>query len=162
MARNSEIRCSFCNKTQDQVRRLIAGPSGVYICDECVEICADIIEEEYDEEEDERRAEMLRAKELEKAKKRRKRELLAEKKREAKAYAATYEFDDDELQPVDPSFKQPKKTKPKAQAQSTNNSEIPTQSAPAELRFLIVLGMSHSVRIASQSLRAYPLISVPD
>ena len=52
MAKNSEIRCSFCNKTQEQVRKLIAGPSGVYICDECVEICADIIEEEYEEEED--------------------------------------------------------------------------------------------------------------
>ena len=52
MARNSEVRCSFCNKTQDQVRKLIAGPSGVYICDECVEICADIIEEEYEEEEE--------------------------------------------------------------------------------------------------------------
>ena len=43
------VRCSFCNKTQDQVRKLIAGPSGVYICDECVDICADIIEEEYEE-----------------------------------------------------------------------------------------------------------------
>ena len=52
MARNSDVRCSFCNKTQDQVRKLIAGPSGVYICDECVEICADIIEEEYEEEEE--------------------------------------------------------------------------------------------------------------
>ena len=52
MARNSEVRCSFCNKTQDQVRKLIAGPSGVYICDECIEICADIIEEEYEEEEE--------------------------------------------------------------------------------------------------------------
>ncbi len=45
------VRCSFCNKTQDQVRKLIAGPAGVYICDECVDICADIIDEEYDEEE---------------------------------------------------------------------------------------------------------------
>ena len=52
MAKNSDVRCSFCNKTQDQVRKLIAGPSGVYICDECVEICADIIEEEYEEEEE--------------------------------------------------------------------------------------------------------------
>ena len=52
MARNSDIRCSFCNKTQDQVRKLIAGPAGVYICDECVEICSDIIEEEYEEEEE--------------------------------------------------------------------------------------------------------------
>ena len=47
---DDKIRCSFCNKTQDQVRKLIAGPSGVYICDECVDICADIIEEEYEEE----------------------------------------------------------------------------------------------------------------
>ncbi len=46
-----QVRCSFCNKTQDQVRKLIAGPNGVYICDECVDICADIIEEEYEEEE---------------------------------------------------------------------------------------------------------------
>ena len=45
-----DIRCSFCNKTQDQVRKLIAGPAGVYICDECVDICADIIEEELEEE----------------------------------------------------------------------------------------------------------------
>ena len=45
------VRCSFCNKTQDQVRKLIAGPAGVYICDECVDICADIIEEEYEDEE---------------------------------------------------------------------------------------------------------------
>lgn len=49
--KNSDnVRCSFCNKTQDQVRKLIAGPAGVFICDECVDICADIIEEEYEEE----------------------------------------------------------------------------------------------------------------
>ncbi len=46
----AEIRCSFCNKTQDQVRKLIAGPGNVYICDECVDICADIIEEELDDD----------------------------------------------------------------------------------------------------------------
>lgn len=46
-----KIRCSFCNKTEDQVRKLIAGPSGVYICDECVDICAEIIEEEMEAEE---------------------------------------------------------------------------------------------------------------
>ncbi|MDF2941186.1 MAG: clpX2 [Herbinix sp.] len=44
-----QLRCSFCNKTQDQVRKLIAGP-GVYICDECIEICSEIIEEEFDGE----------------------------------------------------------------------------------------------------------------
>lgn len=50
--RNSDerIRCSFCGKTQDQVRKLIAGPNGAYICDECVDICADIIEEEFEDE----------------------------------------------------------------------------------------------------------------
>ena len=44
-----QLRCSFCNKTQDQVRKLIAGP-GVYICDECIEICSEIIEEEFEGE----------------------------------------------------------------------------------------------------------------
>ncbi len=47
---DDKVRCSFCNKTQDQVRKLIAGPGGVYICDECIDICSDIIEEEYEEE----------------------------------------------------------------------------------------------------------------
>lgn len=47
----SDIRCSFCNKTQNQVRKLIAGPAGVYICDECIDICADILEEELEDEE---------------------------------------------------------------------------------------------------------------
>ena len=47
MAKNEEIvRCSFCNKSQAQVRKLIAGPNGAYICDECIEVCAEIIEEE--------------------------------------------------------------------------------------------------------------------
>ena len=41
-----KLRCSFCNKSQDQVKRLIAGPN-VYICDECVSICQDIIDEEF-------------------------------------------------------------------------------------------------------------------
>ena len=42
------VRCSFCNKTQAQVRKLIAGPNGTYICDECIAICSEIIEEELD------------------------------------------------------------------------------------------------------------------
>jgi len=46
----SKLRCSFCGKTQDQVRKLIAGPN-VYICDECVDICAEIVEEEFETEE---------------------------------------------------------------------------------------------------------------
>lgn len=43
---DSNVRCSFCGKFQYQVKRLIAGPEGVYICDECVETCAEIVEEE--------------------------------------------------------------------------------------------------------------------
>ena len=50
--RNDErFRCSFCGKPQEQVHKLIAGPNGAYICDECVEICAEIIEEEMEKEE---------------------------------------------------------------------------------------------------------------
>ena len=37
------IRCSFCGKEQGQVRKLVKGPSGVFICDECVAACADIL-----------------------------------------------------------------------------------------------------------------------
>lgn len=44
-----KLRCSFCNKPQDQVRKLIAGPNGAYICDECVGICSEIIEDELDD-----------------------------------------------------------------------------------------------------------------
>ncbi|MGI6094533.1 MAG: ATP-dependent Clp protease ATP-binding subunit ClpX [Lachnospiraceae bacterium] len=46
-----KVRCSFCGKTQDQVKKLIAGPDGAYICDECIEICSEIIEEEFEVEE---------------------------------------------------------------------------------------------------------------
>lgn len=48
MAKNDDkqLRCSFCGKPQDQVRRLIAGPN-VYICNECIELCTEIIEEEF-------------------------------------------------------------------------------------------------------------------
>jgi ATP-dependent Clp protease ATP-binding subunit ClpX len=48
--RTGELRCSFCGKGQDEVKKLIAGPT-VYICDECVELCNDIIAEEYEREE---------------------------------------------------------------------------------------------------------------
>jgi len=47
--KKQQPRCSFCNKTQDQVRKLIAGPNA-YICDECIEICSEIIDEEFDED----------------------------------------------------------------------------------------------------------------
>ena len=49
-----KIRCSFCGKPQDQVRKLIAGPNGAYICDECIDICAEIVDEEFVEEYEEK------------------------------------------------------------------------------------------------------------
>ena len=54
MARISDdkVRCSFCGKTGDQVRKMISGPSGTYICDECVELCAELIEEEFEHDEE--------------------------------------------------------------------------------------------------------------
>lgn len=42
---DDKIRCSFCGKTQDQVRKLIAGTDNVYICDDCIELCSEILEE---------------------------------------------------------------------------------------------------------------------
>ncbi|MBO5460158.1 MAG: ATP-dependent Clp protease ATP-binding subunit ClpX [Lachnospira sp.] len=49
---DERLRCSFCNKTQAQVRKLIAGPNGIYICDECVGVCGDILDEEFAAEQD--------------------------------------------------------------------------------------------------------------
>lgn len=46
-----QLKCSFCGKSQDQVRKLVAGP-GVYICDECIELCTEIVEEELGNEEE--------------------------------------------------------------------------------------------------------------
>ena len=43
---DDKLKCSFCGKTQDQVKKLIAGPE-VYICDECVELCNEILDEEF-------------------------------------------------------------------------------------------------------------------
>ncbi|MBQ6128043.1 MAG: ATP-dependent Clp protease ATP-binding subunit ClpX [Lachnospiraceae bacterium] len=47
-----DIRCSFCGKSQEQVRKLIAGPEGVFICDECIEVCMEIVEDELFEHEE--------------------------------------------------------------------------------------------------------------
>ena len=46
---DDKIKCSFCGKSQDQVRKMVAGPKGIYICDDCVEICNEIVTEEMDE-----------------------------------------------------------------------------------------------------------------
>lgn len=48
MKNHEAVRCSFCGKPQGQVRKLIAGPGNTFICDECVEICMEILEEELD------------------------------------------------------------------------------------------------------------------
>ena len=49
---DDRVRCSFCGKTQDQVRKLIAGSKNVFICDECIELCGEILAEELEEEEE--------------------------------------------------------------------------------------------------------------
>ena len=54
-----KIRCSFCNKTQDQVRKMIAGQDGVYICDECIDLCSEIMEEEYEEADQEEKLSIM-------------------------------------------------------------------------------------------------------
>ena len=45
-SKDAPLRCSFCGKTQDEVKKIIAGPT-VYICDECIDLCNDIMEEEW-------------------------------------------------------------------------------------------------------------------
>lgn len=57
------LRCSFCNKTQDQVRKLIAGQN-VYICDECIEVCSEIIEDELDDFDESSEINLLKPKEI--------------------------------------------------------------------------------------------------
>ena len=52
MPSNDRLKCSFCGKTQDQVKKLIAGPD-VFICDECVDLCSELIEDELDFQESE-------------------------------------------------------------------------------------------------------------
>ena len=47
---DDKIRCSFCGKTQDQVRKLIAGTNNVFICDECIDLCAEILDEELEDQ----------------------------------------------------------------------------------------------------------------
>ena len=55
---SGELVCSFCGKSQDEVKKLIAGPS-VYICDECVSLCSEIIQEEYGQEEKDKHKDLL-------------------------------------------------------------------------------------------------------
>ena len=57
------LRCSFCNKTQDQVRKLIAGQN-VFICDECIEVCSEIIEDELEDYDESTDINLLKPKEI--------------------------------------------------------------------------------------------------
>ena len=60
---NDDLLCSFCGKSQDEVKKLIAGPS-VYICDECIQLCNEIIAEEYNQEDDEGGSQLLKPVEI--------------------------------------------------------------------------------------------------
>ena len=50
--KDGELRCSFCGKTQDKVKKLIQGQNGVFICDECIGICSDILDEAFEAEDE--------------------------------------------------------------------------------------------------------------
>ena len=60
---NDDLLCSFCGKSQDEVKKLIAGPS-VYICDECIQLCNEIIAEEYNQEDEEDGPQLLKPVEI--------------------------------------------------------------------------------------------------
>ena len=60
---NGNYRCSFCGKSQEEVKKLIAGPS-VYICDECIELCNEIMVEEWAQEKGEDFQNLLKPKEI--------------------------------------------------------------------------------------------------
>ena len=60
---NDDLLCSFCGKSQDEVKKLIAGPS-VYICDECIQLCNEIIDEEYSQEGEEGDSQLLKPSEI--------------------------------------------------------------------------------------------------
>jgi len=60
---SGELVCSFCGKSQDEVKKLIAGPS-VYICDECIQLCNEIIDEEYSQEGEEGDSQLLKPSEI--------------------------------------------------------------------------------------------------
>lgn len=64
MNMNKLARCSFCNKTENQVRKLVAGPNGIYICDECVDVCSDIMDDEFEDMEDDMDINLLKPKEI--------------------------------------------------------------------------------------------------
>ena len=48
---DQSFHCSFCGKAQKQVRKMISGPAGIYICDECIELCAELVDEDIEKDE---------------------------------------------------------------------------------------------------------------
>ena len=61
---NKPVRCSFCGKPQDEAKKFIAGP-GVYICDECIEVCTEIMEDEFENfNEDTQEINLMKPKEM--------------------------------------------------------------------------------------------------
>ena len=61
---NKPVRCSFCGRSQDQVRKLFSGPKGACICDECVGVCMEMLEDEYEEIETDSDINLLKPKEI--------------------------------------------------------------------------------------------------
>ena len=64
MKETEHLHCSFCGKPEELTRRLIAGPNGVYICDECIEICRDVIKEEKDKTNEKEPVQLLKPAEI--------------------------------------------------------------------------------------------------
>ena len=64
MKETEHLHCSFCGKPEEMTKRLIAGPNGVYICDECIEICRDVMKEEVDKTEEKESVQLLKPAEI--------------------------------------------------------------------------------------------------
>ena len=64
MKETEHLHCSFCGKPEELTKRLIAGPNGVYICDECIEICRDVMKEEKDNTNEKEPVQLLKPAEI--------------------------------------------------------------------------------------------------
>ena len=64
MKDNEHLHCSFCGKPQELVKRIIAGPNGIYICDECIEVCRDVMKEENEKKSDKTQVKLLKPAEI--------------------------------------------------------------------------------------------------
>ncbi|MBP5165217.1 MAG: ATP-dependent Clp protease ATP-binding subunit ClpX [Lachnospiraceae bacterium] len=105
MKNHEAVRCSFCGKPQGQVRKLIAGPGNTFICDECVEICMEILEEELDIEPEEAPMEVVPEEDVKDAKFKEKKEeeeldIKLKKPKEMKAFLDEYVIGQEEAKKV--------------------------------------------------------------